>query len=976
MKPRGNTYLVLTVLFGCNILTSLGQIETVLYSQDFESGTFPQGWTTPHDPTSIGWQIGFSQALSSEFFTIPPKTGLIAVDNDDACGEFCDGSNDVLITPTILFATAGRYFIRFDSFFTGEWGQTASIWITNGTGTFVELVTLDPNPDAVWTTLTYFFFAPANRQISFKFWSNDNFNWGGGWAIDNVVIGIYDWTGVVPNCASLVAPTDGDTTVADFVTLTWRSGNIEGSGFPYGYYYYFGTDNPPTNIVNGNHTNPVFTSRSFSNLVQNTTYYWQVIPHGDVVATGCPVWSFTSTLPPVIEFTPPYLEDFEHGPNGWTTGGSFSSWAFGTPNKTTIRGASSGTNAFVNGGLTSTYNNYETSWLLSPVFNLTGETSEVYIQFSMMYFTEDTWDGFKVQVSIDEVTWTDVGILFESNWYDTEVFALLPNPAGWSGIGPSTYITVSHVLPSFVVGQERVRIRIYFASDANTRDQGVAIDDFLIKSVPTVVPKCAKILYPQNGDNDLALQLALEWVRDTTDDPLLPLGYYLYFGTQNPPTDVYDGFNVFVNNSYETPALTPDVTYYWQVVPYGAAGLAPSNCPVWNFTAVAIETTFPYFEDFESGERGWAPLGQYSSWAFGTPQKTVIQGAYSGANSWVTGGLGKYGYNYDEKSYVMSPAFNFTTFTIDPVISLQVWWQSELDYDGASLQYKNATGDWVTIGNLADTDYWYTSKNILSAPGGYKQGWSGRNLYGSGGWVTAVHILTGTAGLYTQLRIAFSSDNSVIDDGFAFDDVRIQAAPVGITPPCANLVFPFSGYTVSGQNLNLQWNGDETIIGLPLGYYLQVGTQLPLTTKIDLKLSTSYNLNGDNLVPGTTYYWRVTPYGYDQLIGSCPIWSFTVPPAVSTAPTSSTVAPSQSNTATHTGTGDYLKSNSTSSLSGGAVAAAVIIPLLVVLLSIVALIFFLRKRRGQVVKQRELARVEAELQEKEDQQKGTTSYNL
>lgn len=87
-------------------------------------------------------------------------------------------------------------------------------------------------------------------------------------------------------------------------------------------------------------------------LNASTTHYWQVIPYGSdhIPASNCPVWEFTTTPPTVISQFP-YVEDFEQGQGDWNIQGKSPSWAFGTPNKAIIRGAASGVNAFVTGGL-------------------------------------------------------------------------------------------------------------------------------------------------------------------------------------------------------------------------------------------------------------------------------------------------------------------------------------------------------------------------------------------------------------------------------------------------------------------------------------------------------------------------------------------------------------------------------------------------------------------------------------------------
>ena len=59
------------------------------------------------------------------------------------------------------------------------------------------------------------------------------------------------------------------------------------------------------------------------------------------------------------------------------------------------------------------------------------------------------------------------------------------------------------------------------------------------------------------------------------------------------------------------------------------------------------------------------------------------------------------------------------------------------------------------------------------------EGWTGNAAnIGSNGWVLAEHDLNGAGNQPSvQLRIAFGSDGTVVDEGFAFDDILIQDAP-------------------------------------------------------------------------------------------------------------------------------------------------------------------------------------------------------
>ena len=77
--------------------------------------------------------------------------------------------------------------------------------------------------------------------------------------------------------------------------------------------------------------------------------------------------------------------------------------------------------------------------------------------------------------------------------------------------------------------------------------------------------------------------------------------------------------------------------------------------------------SYPYSEDFEAnGQNGWnslALVGNFNTWAFGTPAKPFINSAGSGINSWVTGGLGSGDFSNNEKSAVVSLALTCVSFS-------------------------------------------------------------------------------------------------------------------------------------------------------------------------------------------------------------------------------------------------------------------------------------------------------------------------
>ena len=95
----------------------------------------------------------------------------------------------------------------------------------------------------------------------------------------------------VAQCATYSSPADAATDqLQTGVTLSWNAAVNASS-----YDVYFGTNNPPTNILNG--TNQAGITYATGALSSSTTYYWNVIPKSsqNTQATGCnTVWSFTT----------------------------------------------------------------------------------------------------------------------------------------------------------------------------------------------------------------------------------------------------------------------------------------------------------------------------------------------------------------------------------------------------------------------------------------------------------------------------------------------------------------------------------------------------------------------------------------------------------------------------------------------------------------------------------------------------------
>ena len=266
---------------------------------------------------------------------------------------------------------------------------------------------------------------------------------------------------------------------------------------------------------------------------------------------------------------------------------------------------------------------------------------------------------------------------------------------------------------------------------------------------------------------------------------------------------------------------------------------------------IPIVSSYPYGEDFESGDGGWVVEGQSTTWELATPANVVINSAASGVNSWVTNATGFY--NNNEDGYVISPCFDFTNLQ-SPKIEMAVWWESEFSWDGAVLQSTvNNGATWVNVGAFGDPDNWYTDNTINGAPGGSQQGWTGRNgagpTGGSNGWVIAKHGLDSLAGEPdVRLRVAFGSDGSVPDEGFAFDDIFIFDTPdddVGVV-----------AFTSPSES---ECSSDSTEITVQIvNFGLQTQTNIPVTVNISGAITqTLTGTATDSIAPGDTLLYTV-----------------------------------------------------------------------------------------------------------------------
>lgn len=274
----------------------------------------------------------------------------------------------------------------------------------------------------------------------------------------------------------------------------------------------------------------------------------------------------------------------------------------------------------------------------------------------------------------------------------------------------------------------------------------------------------------------------------------IPVTYQVDNNT--PVTEIIGSIAANTSFTYTFTATTPDLVSFGDHTVKVWVDLATDSYRANDTTEIVLSnspviTTFPYLENFESGNGSWFTSGKNTSWEYGTPASTKISGAASGSKAWKTSLVGNY--NDNELSYLYSPCFNTSAMT-NPTLSFSI----ALDIedcggslcDAAYVEYSADGITWSKLGTNSTGINWY-NKNYS---GNYL--WSIQNYTR---WhVSTVPLPTGISSL--RLRIVMTSDPYVSHEGIAVDDIHVYDNTLGIyvAPPYTSASVNQS--SVSGTN--------------------------------------------------------------------------------------------------------------------------------------------------------------------------------
>ena len=320
--------------------------------------------------------------------------------------------------------------------------------------------------------------------------------------------------------------------------------------------------------------------------------------------------TFNLGIPPVITIdftTNPTIESFDgtlFPPDGWnsvTLSGSYN-WQRYTSGTNPTCSPQSGAGMLG-------YNSYNASagsavYLASPKIAVTQVSGALYT-FSFSIFRDGGYANNLDRVEI--YTNTTANLDGTPTLLGTINRSITQSPI----VSSNAWYTYTYSLPFSTTGYYYVIVKAISAYGNRTY-----LDNFSFYK--EVIPLTASTFSPA----DLSLEQAFSTLLSWSGASGVISGYRLNFGTNNPPTNIYNGLQLGNVSSYQVTGLAPLTDYYWQVVPYNNAGDALS-CPVKSFkTTLAADQIRLGTGTLLNTDTGYpAP---YGNWYWGAKHQMLI----------------------------------------------------------------------------------------------------------------------------------------------------------------------------------------------------------------------------------------------------------------------------------------------------------------------------------------------------------------
>jgi hypothetical protein len=746
----------------------------------------------------------------------------------------------------------------------------------------------------------------------------------------------FGWTGASPTppgCSTMTGPANGSSghcAGSNQVTLTWNAPTSGGA--PTGYKLYLGTSNtsPPNNVINGTNVGNVTSYLLPTNLNANTTYYWRIVPtnsYGD--ATCSTNFSFATATPCTTatvgvsngtstDIHTPFSTYWEDGRHQYLlTAAELSAAGLGVGNMRSLAFNVASWNGLVMNGFNIRMANVSTTNLTS-----TFQAPSFTTVFSGNYSVPGTgWRTFNFSTN------------FAWNGTSNVLVEVCFNNTSYSSSSQVNITNTGHASTTYRYADGQTGCTMTGTGTANARPQ------MQIFGAALMPPGCATLSTPSNGASGVCyngLGANLTWTAPGTGG--VPSGYKIYFGTNNPPSNIQNGSNIGNTLNWNTNTLAASTTYYWRVVPTNGAGDASSCNTVFSFTTASSPCIVPDCASYTAPANGATSVsanGTNLTWTapttggvptgykvyFGTnnPPTNLVNGTNIGnVLTWNTGALSPLTLYYWRivptnstgdavscavRSFTTGNVYcqSYATSTADTRIgnvtigsinnTSPTSCQTYTDYTNLSTNL--TIGNQVTISvsqnscGLAYGSYWsvfidYNQDMDFNDPGELVGSFGSTNGSFTANSINFTIPLNATPG-NTRLRVVLIEDIVAPTNPCATytwgetEDYTVNLV-LPPAPACAGMTIPTNGATgicYNGNGPSLNWTAPTS--GGPLtGYKVYLGTNNPPTNiQNGTNVGNVLTWSTGALSASTTYYWRIVPTGPGGDAVSCSVYSFT-----------------------------------------------------------------------------------------------------
>ncbi len=314
---------------GTTLTFSLGvptvDFSTNPYSESFNGSTFPpEGWYNQ----IISGNYGFERVTSGTNPTCSPQSGAGMIRYKSYSAS---ASSSAILTTLRLDCSEVQYYSYDFSFYmyrdTGYSSRAdkiefylATLPDLSGTNTLLGTINrytgFTPTvPSTGW--YQYSFNLPLSNSGYYYLICKAISAYGNNMFLDSFSI---RKTALPPAPPISPSPENLAENINVLPNFSW----VNGGGYPSHYLFYLGTNNPPSNLINGLNLGNVLNYTYTGTLAYSTQYYWKVVAVSEGgSAQNCPVWSFTTYADPLITALP-YSQNFDSItapalPFGWST---------------------------------------------------------------------------------------------------------------------------------------------------------------------------------------------------------------------------------------------------------------------------------------------------------------------------------------------------------------------------------------------------------------------------------------------------------------------------------------------------------------------------------------------------------------------------------------------------------------------------------------------------------------------------------